>query len=227
MKVYAVSCNPGRFERLARAAEPLKLDLVCVDSPLATDPEVIRRGKTCFDRQTSYPTGFAATLGHMRAMKKLVDSGDKYAIIIEDDVRFHKDFDTLLLKCEDYMNNHDFDILTIGFCSLTDGTPNANIDGIPIIENVYLSNPWGCQCYMITREYAEHFLNVFKDDDVSGAYSNHFVTDWVIYDPVMGCKRATFTIPYCVESPDEQSIAGCNSSKENMFRLIKKEDFYL
>lgn len=229
MKVYAVTCDPNRIERLRNAASSLHLDINGVDSPLFTDEEVVRRGKRCFEKGTAYPSGLAATIGHIRAMQKLVDSGDQFAIIVEDDVRFHRDFNNSLPILEKYMKERDVDILSIGFVNLPSITMQ-NITfyhGIPIIERVYVSNPWGAQCYMIRKSYAQFFTEIFSVDDLSIPYSNKFVTDHVIFDSTeLYCKRSSLVFPIVIESPNEQSIAG-NNNKPNLLVHLKKEDFYM
>lgn len=229
MKVYAVTCDPARMERLRNKASPLNLDIQDVNSPLFTDQEVVRRGKTCFEKGTAYPTGLAATIGHIRAMQRLVDSGDQFAIIVEDDVRFHRDFNNSLPILEKYMRKHDVDILSIGFVNLPSTTMN-NITfyhGIPIVERVSVSNPWGAQCYMIRKSYANFFTQIFSVDDLSIPYSNKFVTDHVIFDSTeLYCKRSSLMFPIVIECPDEQSIAG-NNNKPNLLIHFKKEHFYM
>jgi GR25 family glycosyltransferase involved in LPS biosynthesis len=227
MNVYAVSCDPGRADRLRAAAAPLGLNIVIVDSPLASDPEVVRRGRTCFERDSAYPTGMAATLGHMRAMQRLVDSGDAWAIIIEDDVRFHVAFKEIVASVEPLLDG-SVDVISLGFCNYPgqmDGEV-CHINGIPFFKNVSLGNPWGAQCYMITREYARRFLDIFREDDVSVPYAYKFVTDCVIFDPVLGCRRHTLTYPIAVESPEEQSLAG-NYNKYPMLNDMDPSQFYL
>ena len=227
MNIYAVTCNEERMIRLRKAAEPLNLEIVAVQSPFYTDDEVQRRGKTCFERGTSYPTGMAGTLGHIRAMKKFVESDEEFAMIIEDDVRFHKNFNEYMKTLENYMQTHNTDILSIGFCSypVSQGLTEF-LEDIEIMENTHISNPWGAQCYIIKRSYAEYFTNLFSVDDVSIPYQNHFVTDWVMFDPILGCKRSTLMIPIVLESPDEQTIAG-SYNKPDMFQIVNKDDFYL
>ncbi len=223
MKVFAVSCDKGRAERLTAAASPLGLEFVIVPSPLKDDPEVVRRGKTCFERKTSYPTGLAATLGHIRAMAAFVETGDPLGIIIEDDVRFRKDFHDVLKIIE--RNHGDADIISLGFVNFPSGY-TEDVEGIQIIKNVQLSNPWGAQCYTITHDWAKRFVELFSVDDVSIPYDNHFVTDWVMFDPVLGCRRHTLIDPIAVEGPDEQTIAG-STNKPNLWESLDKSRFYL
>lgn len=223
MRIYAVNCDSGRADRLRSAAAPLGLDIVLVPSPLANDPEVVRRGATCFARQTSYPTGFAATLGHLRAMEQFLRDGDPWGIIIEDDVRFHKDFCDLVARLERHIT--DADIVTLGFVNFPFGASEL-VDGIPLLKNVSLSNPWGAQCYMITRNYARHLVDTFSVDDVSIPYGNHFVTDWVLFDPVLGCRRHTLMNPIAVEGPEEQTIAG-STNKPDLLLTLDRSTYFL
>lgn len=205
MKIFAVSCDEGRAERLISAASPLGMEIVIVPSPTRDDPEVIRRGKTCFERKTSYPTGLAATLGHIRAMHTFLETGDPVGIIIEDDVRFRKDFKDIVEILE--RNHDDADIISLGFVNFPAGTPEW-IETLQVVKNVGLSNPWGAQCYTITRDYAKRFTDIFSVDDVSIPYAGHFVTDWVIFEPVFGCRRHTLIDPIAAEGPYEDTIAG-------------------
>ena len=218
MRIYAVNCDRGRAYRLTSAAAPLNLDIVLIPSPLASDPEVIQRGATCLEVKSSYPTGIAATIGHLRAMEALIRDGDPWGIIIEDDVRFRKDFKDVVAILE--RNVRDADIISLGFVNFPIGYTES-ISGIPLIKNVSLSNPWGAQCYMITRQYAQHLVNLFSGDDLYAPYHGHFVTDWVLFDPILGCRRHTLVDPIAIEGWDEQTIAGSNN-KANLWLSVDK-----
>jgi len=223
MRIYAVNCDKGRADRLFASSAPLNVDMVLVASPLKDDPEVVRRGKTCFERKTSYPTGFAATLGHIRAMKQLVEDNQPWGIIIEDDVRFRKDFNEVVNILEGAIT--DADIVTLGYVNIPSGQKES-IEGIDIIKYVGLGNPWGAQCYMITKEYANHLVETFSIDDIAIPYSNHFVTDWVLFDPVLGCRRHTLVDPIAIEGPDEQTIAGSNN-KPDLWASFPRESYFM
>ena len=224
MRIYAVSCSVERANRLRSAAEPLGLDLVIVDSPKSDDPEVLYRGRTSLETKMGYPTGIAATIGHIRAMKQLVDDGHPWGIIIEDDVRFRKDFSELVTTLERHVT--DADIISLGFVNFPQGTPEY-VESIPLLKNVGLSNPWGAQCYMITQTYAKHLVDLFYAvDDVYTPYNGHFVTDWVLFDPVLGCRRHTLLDPIAVEDPDEPTIAG-STNKPYLFSTLNRDSFYM
>jgi len=224
MKVYVVSCSPSRVKRLKNAAEPLHLDFIVVDSPLANDEEVLRRGKNCHGG--SYASGIAATIGHIRAMEKIALEDDPYAIIVEDDVRFHVDYNRYLEMCETYMNRKRCDILSIGFVNYPKISNGFYEKELLIQENVELGNPWGAQAYIITKEYATYFSRLFSEDDLSLPYSGKFVTDCVIFDPILNCRRSTLSHCIVIESPDEQTIAG-NNNKPNLFNIVKREWFHM
>jgi GR25 family glycosyltransferase involved in LPS biosynthesis len=199
-----------------------------IESPLKNDPEVLRRGHGCFQRG-SYPAGVAATLGHIRAMKEFLKTGDPIAAILEDDVRFHKNFRDVVERVERYMlTNSDANVISMGFINLPGGHVE-NVGGVMMIRNVGVSNPWGCQCYAITREYARHFVEYFDVEDIASVYKGVFVTDWVIFDPDLGCRRHTLTHPVVVESPDEQSIVaeGAPSNKPDLFAVLDKSTYLL
>ena len=80
---------------------------------------------------------------------------------------------------------------------------------------------------MITREWAATFCKIFEVDDVSVPYASNFVTDWVMFDPILGCRRDALMWPIAVEAPDEQSIAGDNQNKPDLFQTVPREYFYL
>lgn len=232
MKIYIVSCNPGRVERLFNASKSLNLDFEVVNSPLSTDEEVQQRGKKAFETEKAYPGGLAATLGHLKAMRKFVDSEKELSIIIEDDVRFHNDWNKYILIIEEYFKKSEMNVMTIGFLSKTtdknlynNTIQPLNIgENLEVYENVGVSNPWGCQCYMIKREFALKFLDLFEDKEITDSYSGDFVTDIVIYDPVIGCRRSTLLKPIAIECPYEQSIVGSNN-KPPIQSLVNPYEF--
>lgn len=228
MKFYIVSCDPERAERLKLAATPLGLDMYVVRSPWKDDPEVLRRGQGCF-QYGSYPAGVAATLGHIRAMKQFLQTGDPVAAIVEDDVRFHINFRETAERVEKYLlTSSDANVISMGFVNLPHGEVE-NIGGVMMIRNVGVSNPWGCQCYVLTRDYARHFVRMFEVDDIASVYQGVFVTDWVIFDPMLGCRRHTLTHPVVVESPLEQSIVaeGRMSNKPDLFSVLDHTTYLL
>jgi GR25 family glycosyltransferase involved in LPS biosynthesis len=214
-------------------AEPLNIDFEVIESPIALDEEVQRRGKTLFETNNGYPTGVAATIGHIRAMSKFLETNQPFCVIIEDDVRFHKQYNEKMKILEKFMLENEYDILSIGFCSYTVRDENQwplwHLDEeTTLIKNVPIANPWGAQAYIITREYAQKFVNhVNSVDDFSTIYNWKFVTDIVIFDGVWGCRRCTLEVPIVVESPDEQSIAGNNNKPVLLDVVVKSSDFYL
>lgn len=226
MKIYIVSCNLGRTDRLTKAARSLHLDFEVVESPLGTSEEVQRRGKACMDRGTGYATGIAATLGHIRAMERIAIRDDPLAIIVEDDIRFHRMFKEYIQLAEGYMRTSRVDILSIGFVNFPRITNGIRVGDLIVQENVGLGNPWGAQGYIITKEYATYFSKLFSRDDLSIPYSGNFVTDCVIFDPVLNCKRSTLSHPILIEDPSEQTLAG-NTNKPDLFRSIRREWFYI
>jgi GR25 family glycosyltransferase involved in LPS biosynthesis len=226
MKIYVVSCDSGRFDRMSKSIQNTNISLEFVKSYVTTDEIVSIRGQTCLDRKMSEPRLIAMTLGHMKAMQCIIDSNEEIGIIAEDDVRFHKDFEILINQYKDYMLNSETDVLSLGFVNFPRGNPIL-FNNIKILENVQLGNPWGTQCFMITRNFAMRFLNIFKEDDLSIPYSNCFSPDWVIFDPILGTKRSTLMSPIAVESPDEQSIGVIGSNKPNLFIILNKNDFML
>ena len=211
---------------------PLNLDFEVINSPWYTDEEVQRRGKECIEHNMSYPTGFAATLGHLRAMKRFIETNDELCMIIEDDVRFHKDFNNIIPYVETYMRQTKYDMFSVGFVNIPStlyGNRVIRLVDRDVIEKVHISNPWGCQCYMVSRSYATKLVNLFSHDNIYEVYKERFVTDSVLFDSnKLECKRSTFVIPIVAEHPDEITLAG-NTNKPVLFneQILYKSQFYL
>lgn len=227
MKIYIVSCNPPRVERLLKAAEPLNLDFEVVDSPLGTDPEVQARGKDVIANKRGYPTGIAATIGHIRAMERIASRDDSYALIIEDDVRFHTRFNEYIIQLEAFVKTRPCDILSIGFLSIPRRIKSFPYFSLELMENVEVSNPWGAQAYIISKSYAMYFSKRFGKGNLYYNYKGDFVTDNVMFDPGINCKRSSLIIPIVIESPNEQTLAG-NVNKPPIHLLgVNINEFYL
>lgn len=219
MRIYVVNCDKGRADRLWNSARPLDLELVFIPSPLANDPEVLRRGKNSLEHSESYATGIAATIGHIRAMKSFLKSNDPLAMIVEDDVRFHSAFHHVNRIVERYMLLHpEVGIMSVGFCSPVIGASEDIEPGIPMVRNVDVGNPYGAQAYIISRAFAQNFTNVFSADDIYSVWKGNFVTDQVIFHPMFGVRHS-LVLPYVAESPDEQTIAG-NNNKHDMMQWV-------
>jgi len=223
-KIYIVSCNEKRVERLRKAALPLQLNFEVVQSPWYTEEEVQRRGKELFEHKTGYPTGVAATLGHLRAMKRFLETNEAFCMIVEDDVRFHKDFNEHIQHIESYMNKKDCNMFSIGFVNIPVSNHIKKLHTLDIIENVSISNPWGCQCYMISRSYAQTLVSLFSNDNIYEVYTKTFVTDSVFFDTDLGCKRSTLVNPIVVEDLEEPTLAG-NNNKPDILRVLGKHNF--
>jgi GR25 family glycosyltransferase involved in LPS biosynthesis len=229
MKFYIVTCSDERLERFKRSSTPLNINFEIVKSFIASDEIVRRRANMCVKQQKSEFRLAAGCLGHMKAMKQILESGEEYGVVIEDDVIFHKQFKAIIDICERYMReNSHVDIVTIGFVNFPFGTIEV-CEGIPFVKNVQRGNPWGTQCYMIRKSYAKRFLDIFeKDDDISKCYNDVFSPDWVIFDVALGCNRSSLCYPYAVESPNEQSFGhNAPSNKPNLFAHINIRDFYV
>jgi GR25 family glycosyltransferase involved in LPS biosynthesis len=228
MKLYVVSCDKGREERLLKKAVPLHLDIEIVESFHANDPLIEKYAKRVLDKNhayPSYPTGVAATMGHMKAMKRFLETNQSFCMIGEDDIRFDKYFNEKLAVIMKFIG--DSDIVTLGGCS--DTVPVGDVIDMDFMEmkmvkNAELGNPWGAQLYIISQKYANYFLNRFFHIP-SLDYDYKFVTDCVIFDPRY-CIRFSLLPSIAIEDPEEQTIAG-NINKMSIAQLgVKKENFY-
>ena len=200
------------MERLRARASPLDLDIVTVDSPYLTDPEVLGRGKNHLEKDLGYPGGIAATIGHIRAMKMFLETEDETCLIVEDDVRFHKNFNQYIQDIDHVIRTTEIDIFMIGYCSLCApcyechgrwSTRNSEImlyfktcgvcaskvrhyNSISYYsdetEGIGVSNPYVAQGYVIRRSFAKIFVDLFSVDDFYMVSPRFFVTDMTIFD---------------------------------------------
>jgi len=225
MKVYVVNGHESRKSGFLKACTPLHLEVEFVKSYTLDDPELLEKGKDHLENNTCTVGLLSCTMTHMKCMQKIVDSNEPFGVIVEDDVRFHKQWNDLIDICYNYMtdNFESVDILSIGFVNIPHSNTIVHYNGMKIIENVSLGNPWGAQCYMISRSYAITFLELFREDFYKH-YKGPFSADWVIFDPIIGCRRSTLSIPFVVESESEQPSAPSN--KPNLFQILKKDEFY-
>lgn len=225
MKIYVVNGHEGRVSTFLESCKPLNLDVEFIKSYALDDPELLEKGRKHIETNKCTTRLLSCTMTHMKCMKKIVESNEPFGIIVEDDIRFHKQFNEIMEICNSYMtdNFEDIDILSIGFVNIPHSTNIINYNGLSIIENVSLGNPWGAQCYLINRKYAKKFLDVFSEDFYKN-YQGPFSADWVIFDPIVGCRRSTLTVPYAIESEFEQPSVPSN--KPSLFTTLSRNDFY-
>ncbi len=222
MKIFVVSCDSTRFLRTKNCSMDPRLDLIYAQSLHLSDHEVYVRGDHT-EKSMQYEFGVTACfIGHMNAMKTfLKSSGQEYGIIAEDDVRFHKNFYSDTLKLLPLMS--EYDIISLGFVNQPFGTIEK-YNGINIIKDVKVGNPWGTQCYIISRDLAKSFLERFDKEVISESsccYNGTFSSDYVIFD--IG-RRVTLAVPIVIEEPDEISIIG--NSKRSTIKSVELNDFY-
>lgn len=211
-----------RFERMKHRVKDL--ELVRVHSPYFSDPEVCRRGKA-FIPHNLCEKAFACTIGHFNAIVEFLKSGETFGIIAEDDVIFHKFFKGYIACVIDYMNNRNIDVVSVGFVNIPQGA-RETFSGITYIENVGIGNPFGTQCYILTRTYAQKFIDMFGTDEKLNMYKGwSVVSDGIIFDPQF-CKRSTLLTPIAVEDRQEKSIIG-HTNKFDFFSVLNRRDFFI
>lgn len=115
MQIYMVSCNRGRADRVLECASPLNIDFRVISGIVPSDDDF----KTFDPRflETHRATDIACTLSHVRTMKAFLESQDDIGVIVEDDVRFHKDFNAKIPILEALVRGGGMDILSFGFCT--------------------------------------------------------------------------------------------------------------
>lgn len=106
------------------------------------------------------------SLSHLDALKKISDSEDDYAIIIEDDVIFNNDFNS---KLENLIKQtpEDFDVIFFGSAFNIFNLDKSNLSKtIKIKNNIYKKIPAKTRCvdgYVIKKELAKKLYEEIKE----------------------------------------------------------------
>lgn len=117
----------------------------------------------------------ACFLSHLKALRTFVDScDDEQALILEDDVMFHKNFDQIFSSLEiPYMNV----VMLSHYVSSYKGVEAFNEQYNTIGPEVY-----GCYAYIILRDYALELLHRYEGKKFSelheadGRYTSEHIT---------------------------------------------------
>ena len=227
MKSYIITCNDARLTNCLQKNKCLNLDSIIILGPDSkTNKEVQRLSKPFIDNNLGCIVSFACMIAHLEAIKEFLKTNDELCIIYEDDVRFHKDFLNYIEKIEKYMlENKHVDVVSLGFVNI----PVGNLvlfDNISIIENTYVGNPFGTQCYMIRRRHAKQLVDLFLTDNIYSVYQYRFVSDYTIFEnnDKLKCNRTTLKFPIVIEDLSEVSMIG-NYNKPDLLQVVSKNDF--
>lgn len=223
MHFYVASCSEERIERFLRYAEPLQINFEVVKGIVPTDDEF----KLFEPRflETHRAADVACTLSHVRAMKLFLETDDDIAAIVEDDVRFHKDFNPKIEILKQVIRGGGIDVLSFGACGDCYGVVEYIGEGMSLLRDSRVGNPFGTQGYIITRDYATRFVDAVSSLDVYERLRGDMIADCCIVGPAIGCRRISLFIPIAVEDPAEQSIIG-NHHKHPMRTLTCMDDYY-
>lgn len=163
------------------------------------------------------PTGrvLACFLSHLKALKHVsgmpLEKGN-HAIIVEDDVTFHKNFEKFLLE------NHlfDKDLVRLGYLFYSDSSKSLGVYPCPDALS-------GGQGYLVTRDYAKYLVDKFDHpirfiqprngiDVTSEALLQPDIDTTKIYIPDDRKNREKVCIvlpfPWIVERPNTLSVIG-------------------
>jgi GR25 family glycosyltransferase involved in LPS biosynthesis len=223
MRFYVVSCSEGRIERFLRYAEPLQIDFKVVNGIVPTDDE-FKLFEPHF-LETHRAADVACTLSHVRAMKLFLETDDDIAAIVEDDVRFHKNFKSMIKILKQVIRGGGIDVLSFGACGDCYGEVEDIGEGMSILRDSRVGNPFGTQGYILTRDYANRFVNAVSSPDVYELLQGAIIADCSIVGPALGCRRISLFIPIAIEDPSEQSIIG--NHKHPMLSLTSTDDYYV
>ncbi|CAH6418478.1 Hypothetical protein POVN_LOCUS194 [uncultured virus] len=172
--IYCISLK-SRQERRRRIHERfkyhgLKHNTIFLDATTTTDPLVDFYGSGGMPRGThTYTTGFvlnyeavyACMASHMRAVKAFVASGEKEAIIIEDDAMLRNSFREDYLRIMENVPD-DVPLVQLAYIAIKWDMPWAGKD--PSKHNLCRmknDSVWGAVAYLIRRDYAIQCIRDF------------------------------------------------------------------
>ena len=142
----------GKVERISA------IDGTLFDIKYISDKLITQKGKDyasgkiiTTDRSNMTKGGIGCALSHAIILKKILEGGDEYALILEDDIWFAEDFNNKLKKVINSVKNYD--ILWIGHHN-RNYVSKGNIVNIP-------SKIWGTFGYIVNKKAALELLNVF------------------------------------------------------------------
>lgn len=171
MKIFLVSLERAedRRQRMVRRLAGRDYTIVDAVDAVRHADEVDRIHDGHIGRE-SYPimkAEVACFMSHLKALRTFVDTcADERALIIEDDVMFHKDFEAKLeaLQPLPYCN---VIMLTHYVTSWDDTKPYGPVVNGETVYRTIGAETYGTQAYIILREYALELLRMYEGKKLS------------------------------------------------------------
>ena len=172
--------NPIREERMRKQFENEGILLEFVKPVEADDPRLEHA-------PSNNKRNWAIMFNHMDMMAAFVASDATYGIFCEDDVCIRKTLKQYIPEVVNGFNRFKFDVLLLSY--LTTYAPvtfhkheNHFEYDIPIMFMTYYPDIWGAHMYMLSKESAQRFLDMFNVDyairTLTDTSLSYFSPDW-------------------------------------------------
>ena len=178
--IYVINMDKSkdRMVKMISQQSKIGMDITRVSAIVGKDltTEEIKKQTTTFCRYFCTRTMIAIFLSHKASWQKMLDNGDKYAIIMEDDCELHNNFGKEVSKTINELRVIDpqWDFLYIGYMGACD--PNQDYNLIAKVQKVFTNNiksnvsnnkysfvpesPFGFHCYAISRKCAQKMVRL-------------------------------------------------------------------
>jgi GR25 family glycosyltransferase involved in LPS biosynthesis len=191
-------------------------------------PDQIEKQTTTFSRYFCTRTMIAIFLSHRKAWQKMLDNGDKYAIIMEDDCELKENFGQEVSKTLQELKDVDpqWDFLYLGYMGACD--PDKKYNLIAKVQKIFTTNiksnvpnnkysfvpesPFGFHCYAISRKCAEKMITFMEKA------SYHVDVVFLNYSKYFNIYANTQSLAYQYSTPE-------NSSQTQNFPIILNRYF--
>mgnify|MGYP000023208916 FL=1 len=230
--IYVINMDKSkdRMVKMISQQSKIGMDITRVSAIVGKDltTEEIKKQTTTFCRYFCTRTMIAIFLSHKASWQKMLDNGDKYAIIMEDDCELHNNFGKEVSKTINELRVIDpqWDFLYIGYMGACD--PNQDYNLIAKVQKVFTNNiksnvsnnkysfvpesPFGFHCYAISRKCAQKMVRLMDKA------SYHVDVAFLNYSKYFSIYANTYPLAYQYSTPE-------NSSQTQNFPIILNDYF--
>lgn len=219
IKTYVINLEKSVERREKVLTELAKYDCLDVELVKAVDGRALSKEDTdrLFDRGrfkrryhlcSPKPGEIGCTLSHRECYKRLLESDEAYALILEDDVEFHnpQKIEAVLHSLMSYLTGKDPMVITFTVHSLYNKKKSFNIDGY-VFHKVYLA--FGTCAYLINRKAARKMLSPVRASILADDYiymNNRGISVYGIYPTFASGASEMKKIPSEVSAGQHVSI---------------------
>ncbi len=174
--------NPGRKQRMTERFSKEDLHLEFVDPVEITDARV-------FPAPANQRRTWSIMLNHLDMLKTFLESDADYGVFCEDDIYIRKNFKSYIQALTQGYERFNLEILLIGYLLPHNSAeinvhPNFKLYESQLLFMNYTDDLWGSQMYMLNRDTARKFLELYTVNYALKSENNpnipYFSPDWTL-----------------------------------------------